>query len=105
MSVGSNPAPNAQVHAVTDYAPDPYGWGMVAALQRGIGNTLNGARKVMPRSATWHGWTQQVQTFRGAAATGSARVFAPRSSTMQDQSAGQSVAAAIFLDRSGRGQR
>lgn len=104
MRARGNPAPNAVVSATVDYAPDPYGWSMVGALQRRIAGTLNGARYVGPRTGTWHGWTQQLQSFRGRAAAGTARPMVPKSSTMQDQAGGQSVAAAIFLDRAGRGQ-
>lgn len=96
-------APNAVVRPVVDYAPDPHGWSMVAALQGAIARTLNGARVVAPRTATWHGWTQQLQQFRGHAGLGAARIYAPKSSTMQDQNTTQSLAAAIFLDRAGRG--
>lgn len=101
--MGADPAPNAVTSTVTDYAPDPNGWAMVAGLQRKIAGTLNGARKVMPASATWHGWTEGVQKFHGHAGLGAGRVFAPRSSTMQDQNTGQSLVSAIFLDRAGRG--
>lgn len=101
--MAANPAPNAVTSPVTDYAPDPNGWAMVAGLQRSIADTLNGARKVMPRSADWHGWTQQIQAFSGHAGLGAARVFADKSSTMQDQNSGQSLVSAIFLDRAGRG--
>lgn len=98
-----NPAPNAVVVPVVDYAPDPHGWGMVAALQGAIARTLNGARPVMPASGSWHGWTAPLQQFRGHAGQGAARVYAPKSSAMQDQQTGQSVASAIFLDRASRG--
>jgi hypothetical protein len=97
-----DPAPNAAPHTVTDYAPDPHGWSMVAALQRAIGGTLNGALYVGPRHAQWRGWTQQVQQFRGHQGLGAAKIYAPKSSTMQDQNTTQSLAAAIFLDRAGR---
>jgi hypothetical protein len=99
--VAGNPAPNAVVVPVVDYGPDPWGWSMVGALQRRIAGTLNGARYVGPRAGAWHGWTQPLQQFRGHAGLGAARVFAPKSSTMQDQNTTQSLAAAIFLDRAG----
>lgn len=92
-----NPAKNAAVVPVTVYGPDPNGWSMVGALQRRIADTLNGARYVGPRTGSWHGWTQQLQSFRGHAGQGAARIYAPKSSTMQDQNSGQSLAAAIFL--------
>lgn len=100
-----NPAPNAVLRPVVDYAPDPNGWAFANGLQRRISATLNGARKVVPRSGTWHGWTQDVQNFRGRAgsAVGSARPIAPRSSTMQDQTTGQTVASQIWSDRARRG--
>lgn len=100
--MAGNPAPNAVTHPVTDYAPDPRGWGMVAALQRRIAGTLNGAAYVGPRHAQWLGWTAPVQQFRGHAGLGAAKIYAPKSSTMQDQNTTQSLAAAIFLDREGR---
>ena len=99
-----NPAPNAVTRAVTDYAPDPNGFGMVANLQGAIARTLHGAAFVGPRHGTWQGWTQPLQQFRGTAGLGAARIYAPKSSTMQDQNSGQSLTAAIFLDRAGRGQ-
>lgn len=102
--MAENPAPNAVTRTVVDYAPDPRGWSMVNALQGAIARTLTGARPVMPRAAVWHGWTQPVQQFRGHAGAGAARIYAPKSSTMQDQNSGQSLASAIFLDRASRGQ-
>jgi hypothetical protein len=100
-----NPSPNAVVHAVVDYAPDPHGWSMVTALQGAIARTLNGARVVSPRSAQWRGDTQQVQQFRGHAGLGAAKIYAPKSSTMNQQNTGQTLASAIFLDRATRGQQ
>jgi hypothetical protein len=99
--VAENPAPNAVVVPVVEYGPDPWGWSMVGALQRAVSRTLNGAAYVGPRTGQWRGWTQPLQQFRGHAGLGAARVFAPKSSTMQDQNATQSLAAAIFLDRAG----
>jgi hypothetical protein len=101
--VTRNPAPNAVVRPVTDYAPDPHGWGMVNGLQRRIAATLNGARYIGPRTGTWRGWTQPVQAFRGHAGLGAARIYAPKSSTMQEQNTGQTVASAIWTDRASRG--
>jgi hypothetical protein len=99
----ANPAPNAVVRPVVDYAPDPYGWTMVGALQGAIARTLNGAQVVIGRTGTWHGWTQPLQQFRGHAGLGAARIYAPRSSTMQEQSSGTTVAAQIWTDRASRG--
>lgn len=98
-------AANAAARTVVDYEPDPYGAGMVGALTSAIGSTLNGARAVVVRNPTWHGWTRPLQTMRGAANLGTARVFAPKNSELsRETTTTDPTAAAIFASRMQRGR-
>jgi hypothetical protein len=98
-------AANAVGRTVTDYGPDPHGAGLVGALNAAIAGTLNGARAVVVRNPTWHGWTRTLQSMHGAAHLGTARVFAPKNSELsRETTTTDPTAAAIFASRMQRGR-
>jgi hypothetical protein len=99
-------AKNAIRTVVSDYAPDPNGGALFHALTDAIAAGVNNVRAVAPRAATWNGWTRQLQQPHGAAGVanlGAARVYAPKSSELNDQrEPGNATAGAIFAARMGR---
>lgn len=98
-------APNAVRHPVVDYAPDPRGWGMVAALARRINASTNGPRPVVDLAPTFYGAVPGVQSFRGAANSGTHLVAAAIAPTINEQiAANTSASAAVFYGRMARGK-
>jgi hypothetical protein len=99
-------AKNAVAVPVVDYAPDPNGAGLFAALTRRGSRDLNGPRAVIERCATWYGWTAAPQEFRGAAGLGNGRPLAPRNSELSKETTmPDSTTAAIFASRMARGRQ
>lgn len=97
---------NEVPHVVTDYAPDPRGAGLFAALNYRINATLNGAHAVVERSPVWYGWTRTQQQFRGLAELGSpmGRVIAERNSDLSRETTQLTdPSLRIFADRMARG--
>lgn len=103
-------AMNAITRTLVDFAPDPHGGWLFSSLARAANPNaaaLGGsALPVTERSATWYGWTQAPQRFRGAAALGAAQVYAPRSAVINDQvTTTNSTVSDIFRQRMARGLR
>lgn len=103
----SQPAVNAAPHVVTDYAPDPRGAGLFAALNYRINSTLNGAAAVIENHPTWFGYSRAPQQFRGLAELGSPMgraVVARNSQFSQETTNLTDPSLRLFADRMARGQ-
>ena len=77
-------AANAQMTQQVVYGIDPRGAGMFAALNAVRSRDLTGQRAVVTRPM-FGGWAAAPQAFRGAAALGTSRPVARKSSEMSDQ--------------------
>jgi hypothetical protein len=105
----SRPQPaaiNAAPALVTDYAPDPRGWSMFAALTAAAAGSLNNPAAVV--AAPQHfGTVSGRHAMTGAAAAvaqGRARVIAPRNSELtRETTTTDTTTAAIFASRMTRG--
>lgn len=110
MSLRPHAAINENAVTVPIYAPDPFGGAFFAAVSSAIANGINGARAVIDTRGTlggtatsFMGWARSPQRFRGAAALGTGRVYAPKAGELNDERTSLDAnARAIFASRSAR---
>lgn len=82
---------NETVKAVVSYDVDPYGAGLVGALNARVAGVLNGARAVIDtHSPAFTGWAQAPQNFRGANGLGAVKAIREQSSELSKSNGTQS---------------
>lgn len=103
------PSNSDGVAVVPVFGPDPYGTAQFAGALGANGLGLNS--QIRPTidargSGRWHGWTNGLQNFRGAAYLGTGRPVVP-ATTRLDQTSGSAVSTPvqqIFQERMASGR-
>jgi hypothetical protein len=88
---------NQSVGVVPVFAPDPYGEALFGGAVAGAGLGLNTQMRPVIDArggARWHGWTNGLQSFRGAGNLGGGRAVVP-TSTRLDQTSGSAVSTPV----------